>query len=258
MDKKIKYKLIISYDGTNYNGWQAQDDVPTVTTTLQKKFKKIFNTNVILVGASRTDGGVHAIGQVAIARTNLEIDPRRLLYAWNNLLPEDIVIKSLEVATPEFHPMKKVKQKIYFYDFCLQRPTPFNYRYSWFYHWPVNIEKLQACLEVFVGKYDFRSFSTGQEMKSTIRKIDEISLEYIPEEEIYRIIIKGKSFLRYMIRRIVGACIEVASRKDLQVNDLVKALEQKTPEQLLPNAPARGLLLYKIIYDEEESNDDRK
>lgn len=258
MDKKICYKLIISYDGTNYNGWQAQDDVPTITTVLQKKFKKIFNKNVIIVGASRTDAGVHAMGQVAIARTDFQIDSQKLLNAWNNLLPEDIVIKFLEVARPEFHPMIKVKQKIYFYDFCLKRPEPFNYRYSWFYHWPVDIEKLKECLNIFIGTHDFRSFSTGYEMKSTIRKIDDISLEYIPEREIYRIIIKGKSFLRYMIRRIVGACIEVASRKDLQVSDLIESLEQKTPMQLLPNAPAKGLLLYKIIYEEEGSNDNSK
>ncbi len=249
MNTKTIYKLTIAYDGTNYNGWQAQDDVPTITNTLQNRFKKIFNQDVTIVGSSRTDAGVHANGQMAIARTNLEIEPKKLIFAWNNLLPKDILIKSLEVANPEFHPMINVRQKIYFYDFCLKRPDPFNYRYVWFFHDPINIEKLKECLKIFVGIHDFRSFCTGPEIKDTVRKIDDISLEYIPEKEIYRIIIKGKSFLRYMIRRIVGACIEVASKENLQINDLTKALEQKTPVQLLPNAPAQGLLLDTISYE---------
>jgi tRNA pseudouridine38-40 synthase len=114
--------------------------------------------------------------------------------------------------------------------------------------------KLQECLNVFIGTHDFRSFCTGttEELKSgTIRKIDEIAIEYSEQLGAHRIVVKGQKFLHHMIRRIVGACIEVASRDDLNINVLHAALAVKNPSQILPNAPAKGLLLYNIQYQEE-------
>ena len=107
----IFYKLIVSYDGTNYQGWQEQTEFTAVANVLKETFARIFNHKLSIVGASRTDAGVHAIGQVARIITDLIIEPDRLLHAWNNSLPEDILITAIEVCDDTFHPFQNVKQK---------------------------------------------------------------------------------------------------------------------------------------------------
>lgn len=241
------YKLKISYDGTDYHGWQSQNDVPTITNTLLKNFKNVFNHEITILGASRTDAGVHALNQIAVAKTNLEIEPEKLLIAWNNKLPEDIYIKDIAKIDDKFHPMKNVIEKTYHYNFSLINNRPFEQRYCWHYQWPVNIEKLESCLKIFEGTHDFRSFSTGYEMDSTIRTICKINLFKI-KDGFYTIEVKGQSFLHHMIRRVVGACLEVSAKPKLDTNYLVAILEEKDPEQTLPNAPAKGLILIDIVY----------
>ena len=126
---------------------------------------------------------------------------------------------------------------------------PWHAPYGWYYHRPVDLKKLHDCLQVFVGTHDFRSFSTGDDRgNDTVRTIMSAQVEAISEDSGYRIIIKGPRFLHHMIRRIVGACLHVASRDTLNVCDLEKALAQRSPLQELPNAPAHGLLLYQIVY----------
>lgn len=244
----IKYKIIIAYDGTNYLGWQMQAEGKTVTGVLQDTFKRVFGKEIHIAGASRTDGGVHALGQVAVFTTDLDISAYNLRTAWQNILPESILIKDIEPVSLEWNPRHHVKQKTYVYHFFQERPLPFTARYGWYYRYPVDIEKLRVCLAVFVGTHDFRSFCTGDDMESTVRTIDEVSVEFIKEFNAYRITIKGPGFLRYMIRRIVGACLEVASRATMSLNDLNIALEQKNPLQLFPTAPVQGLCLLKIEY----------
>lgn len=245
------YKLIIAYDGTNYQGWQEQKDVPTVTNTLLKSFKDIFHCPITIIGASRTDAGVHSLGQTALARTTLDLDDQTLKNVWNKRLPADIVITYLEKVDKNFHPMINVKEKTYHYNFCLERPLPFNQRYGLYFYWNIDIEKLKKCLAIFVGTHDFRTFSSGHDMKSTVRTINEINLIYIKDTDSYRIEVKGRSFLKYMIRRIVGACLEVASRKNLDVGYLKEVLDEKDANQTLLNADPKGLTLYKIDYEEK-------
>jgi len=244
------YKLIISYDGTNYQGWQQQPVVPTVSNIMIKAFNNAFHYDLTLLGASRTDAGVHSLGQTALVKTELNLEPNILKNSWNKILPSDIVITHLQKVDETFHPMVKVKEKTYYYDFFVERPLPFNQRYGLFFYWKLDIEKLKKCLNLFVGTHDFRSFCSGDEMKTTVRTINEINLQYMENLNIYRITFKGKSFLKYMIRRIVGACLEVASRKNISVDYLVEVLNEKDPNQTLLNAPPKGLTLYKIDYEE--------
>lgn len=245
----IKYKIIIAYDGTDYLGWQMQAEGKTVTGVLQETFKRVFGKEIHIAGASRTDGGVHALGQVAVFTTDLDIDSQELRTAWQNILPESILIKEIEIVPLEWNPRHHVKQKTYTYHFFQERPLPFAARYGWYYRYPVDIEKLKECMNVFVGTHDFRSFCTGDDMDSTVRTIDEVSVEFVKGFNAYRISIKGPGFLRYMIRRIVGACLEVASRDTMSPDVLKKALEQKNPLQLFPTAPAQGLCLLEIEYE---------
>jgi len=253
-----KYKIIVAYDGTDYSGWQVQEDQTTVAGVLQDTFKSVFGKDIIIAAASRTDAGVHALGQTAVFTTDLVIDPLKLREAWQNILPESILIRSIAEVATDWNPRHNVQQKTYYYHFFQERPLPFSARYGYYYRYPVDTDKLKECLNVFVGTHDFRSFCTGDDYENTVRTIDAVDIEYIHRFKAYRVSIKGPGFLRYMIRRIVGACLEVASRDTLKIDDLKIALEQKNPLQLLPTAPAKGLMLYKIIYysDKGESSEE--
>jgi len=243
-----KYKIVVAYDGTDYCGWQKQKSVPTVAQRLEDTFRTVFEKSISIVGVSRTDAGVHALGQVASFRSDFAIPQEKMFSAWNNMLPPDIVIRDLQKIPQDESIHQYVEQKTYYYHFFTKRPLPFVQRYGWYYRYPIDIKKLQKALNVFVGTHDFRSFCTGDEHEDTVRTIDTISLEYFARFNAYRIMVKGPRFLRYMIRRIVGAAIEVASRDNLPINYLQEVLDEKDPEQTLPNAPAKGLLLYKIRY----------
>jgi tRNA pseudouridine38-40 synthase len=245
------YKMIVAYKGTAYYGWQRQPDVVTVVSMLEQCFLSVFKQKISISGASRTDAGVHALGQVASFALDTQIAPESLLFAWNNALPADIVIKALSYVPDSFNPRHNVVQKTYHYLVFLEQPMPLFEHCGWYYSRDVDIDLLYQALQVFVGTHDFRSFCTGYDMESTIRRIDSIDLEFDAYLQGYKIIIKGPGFLRYMIRRIVGACLAVASKKQFVVQDLIQALEDKNPAQILPNSPAKGLLLYEIKYQNE-------
>jgi tRNA pseudouridine38-40 synthase len=243
------FKIIVAYDGTDFNGWQIQPNEPSITQTLQDSFAKRFDHKIKIVGASRTDAGVHAIGQVATFRTDLVMDPQKMISAWNDILPPTVVIRDIDQVADDFHPIYGVAQKTYWYHFFLDRPLPFVERYGWFFRYPLDMKKLEQSLQLFVGTYDFRSFCTGTDMgENTVRTIESIELVYKKEFGAWRIVVKGPGFMRHMIRRIVGACMQVASKDDVGIDYLNQVLAQKDPRQTLVNAPAKGLCLYKIIY----------
>lgn len=245
-----KYKIIVSYDGTDYFGWQRQPEgVPTVCGQIEKTFKAVFKKEIAISGASRTDCGVHALGQTATFNLDFDIPQEKLLSALNSNLPGDILIRKLELVSQDFNVHKNVDTKIYYYHFFTKMPLPFVQRYGYYYRFPIDLDKLKEALTVFAGTHDFRSFCSGDEHEDTVRQVNNIYLDHIPKYNAYRIVVEGPRFLRYMIRRIVGACIEAASRDDMEIQYLKNALLEKNPAQpFLPNAPAKGLLLYKIKY----------
>lgn len=243
-----RYKLILQYDGTAYHGWQMQDGLPTIAGTLAHSFEKIFQMPVILLATSRTDAGVHALGQVVSADTELELEPTTMQRVWNHALPPDISIVSISRVNRSFN-LFDVEQKTYWYHFFLERPSPFLARYGWYYAKEISVEKLRETFSVFIGTRDFRSFSTGDDREDTVRTIHSIELEYIEQFAMYRVIVKGPKFLHHMIRRIVGACLDVASRKKLSVHFLQQVLEQRKSSSQLTNAPAQGLVLFEVIFN---------
>ena len=226
-----RYKIIVAYDGTDYYGWQFQPNKPTIVGDLQKSFERAFHQNIDIVGASRTDAGVHALGQVASFSTDFVLDGSVLYDVWQRQLPSALNIRSLEMIDDTFHPQRNVIQKTYYYHFFLQRPLPCNARYGWYYQHAINIDKLIDCLNIFIGTHDFRSFCTGYERENTVRTIDTITVDYVPLFKVYRIAIRGPGFLRYMIRRIVGASLLIAST-DRFVDELKKALKQKADREI--------------------------
>ncbi len=244
-----RYKIIVAYDGTFYYGWQMQTKLPTIAGTLQKSFQAIFHAPISLLGASRTDAGVHALGQVATFCADMQVTPASMLKAWSNSLPPDIVIRSLDLVSPDFNPHRDVLYKTYWYHFFVSRPHAFTQRYGLFFRLPLDLDKLQECLQIFVGTHDFRSFCTGDEMEDdTIRTVDSITLSYQEQYDAYRIEVRGPRFLRHMIRRMVGAALDVAARKMVSSDYLRQVLEEKNPRQNLINAAPQGLLLHEIIY----------
>ncbi len=243
------YKLIIAYDGSDYSGWQAQNHKPSIAAALNHAFKIVFKHEMKVLGASRTDAGVHALGQVARIQTDLAISADKLKWAWNNALPTDIIIRSLEIAGDSFNPFCNVEQKIYHYHFFTERPLPFTQRYGYFYPYKLNFDILKQALSFFVGTHDFASFRSSEDTReNTIRTIDSITLEYLSRYKAYRITVKGQKFLRHMIRRIVGASLFLATKNSDPLTLLRKTMDACNPAHTLPNAPAQGLMLYKIIY----------
>jgi tRNA pseudouridine38-40 synthase len=246
------YKITLAYDGTLYSGWQQQPNLPSVFETLNRTFQDTFKTDVHLLGASRTDAGVHALGQVVRCIMPLEIPAQRLMVALNNNLPGDIHVRAVELISESFHPWYNVASKTYYYHFFTERPLPFIARYGWHYQKPLDFTKLEAALAQFVGTHDFRSFCCAQEKRDdTVRTINAISLHYLRRFNMYRIRVTGQKFLQHMIRRIVGASMQIASDPKMSVYSLQKVLAEKNPNQRLMNAPAQGLLLRSIIYTKD-------
>jgi tRNA pseudouridine38-40 synthase len=246
----IRYKVLIAYDGTDFAGWQVQPDHPSIAQTMQDSFARVFDKKISLVGASRTDAGVHALGQVAKFETNLGVDPQILQWAWNNALPPSIVIRTLELVPPQFHPFYNILDKTYFYHFFLERPLPFIQRYGWYYWYKVDLQKLQEVLQLFIGTHNFRAFSTGEPIGGDpLCTVDAITLEQFKRFGVFRISMHGQRFLRHMVRRLVGAALSAATEKnDVSLSDVLEVMMAQNPNHTLPSAPAHGLLLHTIRY----------
>lgn len=247
-----KYKIIIAYDGTDFHGWQIQPKAITVTSCLEKTFKRVFKKEISIFGASRTDSGVHALGQVAQFTTDVDIDLEILREAWNESLPISILIRSIEKVPGSFHPCHNVKQKVYLYHLFLKRPLPHLARYGWFYRFVhlVDWTKFEQGLSLYVGTHDFASFCKNDDEKDTMRTIDSIKTRRILGGSVLQIEVRGKSFLRFQIRRMIGYALDVARRKDFSVDYLQNVLESRNPQQTLVKAGGEGLCLRKIIYDD--------
>jgi tRNA pseudouridine38-40 synthase len=249
------YTIIVAYDGTDFHGWQIQPEAITITSALQAAWSSLFCTQDVLpiLGASRTDAGVHALGQVARFHAELpaEMGLEKLRHAWNARLPRSIHIRSITPSTDRFHPCGNVLQKTYNYVLFLKRPLPFVARYGWQYRFinQVDFPTFEKTLTLYQGTHDFASFCKVEDNdKSTIRTIDSISCTNMKRWGAVMVTIKGPSFVRFQIRRMVGYALD-ASRKPLYAVDHIKDLLQNpNPEQTLVKADGQGLCLRKIVY----------
>jgi tRNA pseudouridine38-40 synthase len=243
------YKAIVSYDGSAYSGWQIQEGLCSIQGTLQKAFERTFSHPVQLYAASRTDAGVHALGQVVLCKTSLTILPDHLRFGWNNALPDDIVIREITTAAVDFNPRTGVAQKTYHYYVHTALPLPFVGKYGWFCSRKIDFDVLKQALLLFTGTHDFRAFCTGDKYQAgTVRTIDTFSFTIIETLRVVQIVCVGERFMRHMIRRLVGAALFVATQKKVTLDDVQRVLAEKNPAHSLPTAPACGLLLYQIAY----------
>lgn len=239
-------KLTLEYVGTNYYGWQILPDRPTIQGELKGALEKILRHEVKIVGAGRTDAGVHALGQVANFKTDRDVEVWKIQRALNSLLPPDIKVVKAEEAPLNFDSRRNAKGKIYRYRiFTREVPSPFEYKRSWFLPLKLKVSEMEKASEFLIGVHDFSAFCKKEKKKEVnpVREINEIRFE--EKENLIEIVFYGNSFLRYMVRIMVATLVEVGKGK-LSPSDVKSLLEKKERVPLL--APPDGLYLEKVFY----------
>lgn len=234
--------LVVAYDGTDYHGWQFQPGVPTIEGELNKALRELLSEEISVIGASRTDSGVHALCNAAVFDTDTRIPAEKLSYALNQRLPEDIKIqRSMEVAN-NFHPRHCSSRKTYEYRILnCEFPLPTKRRYSHFTYVHLDVERMQKAADYLVGEHDFKSFcAVGGVTETTIRTIYTLSVEKQENEIIIRVC--GNGFLYNMVRIIAGTLMEVG-RGNYVPEKVKDILASKDRAAAGPTAPACGLTL---------------
>jgi tRNA pseudouridine38-40 synthase len=253
-----RVKLLISFDGTDYSGWQRQDVAKSVQGTIEKALTKFFAKPVTLIGASRTDSGVHAFGQVA--HFDAPRDPTKgdLRFALNGMLPNDIVIRQAWLAPNNFHAIADALKKTYRYKILNRRvPSALRNRYTWWVRQPLDVDLLNEASQYLIGEHDFKAFqTTGTVVKTTIRNIHKAVWEKKPNE-IVQFTIQGDGFLKQMVRNIVGTLIDL--NQDQGKPEQIKAiLETLDRGKAGATAPPQGLYLSRVFYPPTLDNECRK
>ena len=241
----VTYKLKLSYDGTNYHGWQRQPDRRTVQGALEDAIFKITRRRVAVSGAGRTDAGVHALEQIAGFRLRPSMGIRKFFRALNSVLPPDIRITSLAKAPAGFHPRKSARSKVYEYR-ILNAPRVDPFRLRFVLHWPrrLDLRAMKQAAVLFEREADFSAFASNRELQP-VRTVVRSRLRRKGDEIVYTV--KADGFLRYMVRTMVGTLLEVGRGKIPPEKVEVLFLEKRrTPHS--PTAPAKGLCLVKVFY----------
>ena len=243
------YKMIVQYDGTKYKGWQR---LKTTDMTIQQKIEtvlsRLFDENVEIHGSGRTDAGVHALNQVAHFKTENFIDPKALKSDLNRYLPEDIVIKSVDPCDGDFHARFNALEKTYVYRLWLaDYPPVFERNQVWdLEDKHIDLAQMQAASNLFIGKHDFKGFSTDKTKKSTTRTI--YSIAFVQEADHLKIIFKGDGFLYNMVRILVGTMVEIGLGTRT-IDSITEVFHTQKREKAGETAPAKGLYLESVRYE---------
>ena len=246
-----RIKLTVSYDGTGYSGWQQQENAVTVCGVLTDRLRELLKEEVILIGASRTDAGVHALGNVAVFDTETAIPPEIIAYAVNSRLPEDIRVVKSEAVPDTFHPRFDAHSKCYEYLVSVgEIEDPLSRLYSHHIRTMPDVEKMNAAAGYLVGEHDFSSFcAANAQVSSKVRTI--YSLTVLKTENGIKIRVIGNGFLYNMVRIIAGTLLKAGEGK-LEPASIPEILAAEKREKAGPTAPAKGLRLCWIRYEEEE------
>ncbi len=250
------FKLTIAYDGTEFHGWQMQGDKPTVQGEIVSVLRRLTQENVQLNGAGRTDAGVHALGQVASFRTQSPLSAMEFQRALNALLPPEIRIMAAEEMGPDFNARWSARGKVYRYRLYRGRVVPpALWRYVLHYPFPLDEDAMRDAAARFVGVHDFTSFaaSTGSEdddkERNMEREIFSTEVKRTEDGEELWYAVHGRSFLRYMVRKMVGTLLEVGRGK-LTPADVDRLYEMKDRSKSGPTAPPQGLCMIRVDHEE--------
>lgn len=255
--------LRVAYDGTNYHGWQVQPNAKTIEGELNRVLTQLTGEEIQVTGASRTDAGVHALGNVAVFDTVSKIPAEKFSYALNQRLPEDIVIQSSLQVADDFHPRHCDCRKTYEYDILNRTfPLPAYRNTAYFLYGDLDLDAMRKACQAFLGEHDFASFcAAGAQVQTTVRTI--YSLEVLEQplavtgrgvssqrspERLLTIRVRGNGFLYNMVRIIAGTLVEVGRGhiRPEEVEGIIAACDRAKAG---PTAPARGLRLVEIKYD---------
>ena len=243
-----RVKLIVAYDGTNYHGWQVQDNGITIEEVLNRTISELVQEDIKVIGASRTDAGVHACGNVAVFDTESRIPGDKFSFALNQRLPDDIRIQESCEVDADFHPRYADTVKTYEYNILNRRfELPSKRLYAAFCYYPMDIERMNQAAAYLVGEHDFKSFcSVGAQVQTTVRTIYAVNVT--KEDDMVHIRITGNGFLYNMVRIIAGTLMQVGT--GLMEPEQVKGiLEARDRSKAGPTAVAKGLTLVEIRYE---------
>lgn len=246
-----RVKLIVAYDGTKYSGWQLQQNAVTIEQKLNEALSELFGQEIKVTGASRTDAGVHSLGNVCVFDVDTRMPAEKISFALNQRLPEDIVVQdSCEVAS-DFHPRAGKSKKTYEYR-VLNRTfrMPTRRLDTYFYHYPLDIEKMQQAAAYMEGEHDFKSFcSVHTQVETTVRTI--YSCTVSKDGDVVAIRVTGNGFLYNMVRIIAGTLLEVGKGaiEPEQIKEILLACDRSAAGA---TAPAHGLTMIGIEYEKQK------
>ena len=242
--------LVVAYDGTHYSGWQTQPNGTTIQGVLNDTLSELLGEKIETIGASRTDAGVHALGNVAVFDTESRIPGEKFSYALNQRLPEDIRIQLSEEVEPDFHPRYCDSEKTYEYRILNRKfPVPTERLYSYFYHYKLDVDKMKEATSYLIGRHDFASFcGSGAQVKTTIRTIT--SMDVWRDGDMVTIRVSGTGFLYNMVRIMTGTLTDAAAGR-LNEADIRREFESGERSCLGVTAPPHGLYLKCVEYAEE-------
>ena len=243
-----RVKLVVAYDGTNYHGWQVQDNGITIEEVLNRTISELVQEDIKVIGASRTDAGVHACGNVAVFDTESRIPGDKFSFALNQRLPEDIRIQESCEVDAYFHPRYADTVKTYEYNILNRRfELPTKRLYAAFCYYPMDIERMNQAAAYLVGEHDFKSFcSAGAQVQTTVRTIYAVNVT--KADDMVHIRITGNGFLYNMVRIIAGTLMQVGTGL-MEPEQVKEILEARDRSKAGPTAVAKGLTLVEIRYE---------
>lgn len=241
-----RIKMTVAYDGTNYCGWQIQPNGITIEQVLNDALTELLGEKIVVSGASRTDSGVHSKGNICVFDTNTRMPGEKISYAINQRLPEDIVVVGSEEVADDWHPRYVNSRKTYEYRILNRRfPDPTRRLDTYFFHYELDVEKMQKAARFLEGQHDFKSFcSVGSQVKTTTRTI--YSCSVTKDEDIVKIRVTGNGFLYNMVRIIAGTLIQVGNG-NIAPDKIPEILEACDRNMAGPTAPANGLTMISWI-----------
>jgi tRNA pseudouridine38-40 synthase len=245
-----RLRLIVEYDGSEFQGWQRQKQGRSVQGVLEQALLQVTGEARALVAAGRTDAGVHATGQTAHCDCDTRLSPLELRRALNATLPADVSVAALERAAPGFHARSDACAKRYVYTILNRAaPSPTRRRFSWHLRGALDRERMAAAAAPLLGEHDFAAYRGARggapADESTLRRVDRLELVWCPDE--LRIVAEGPSFLRYMVRNLVGTLVEVGQGRRAPESP-ARVLEGRERALAGPTAPPHGLCLERVWY----------
>lgn len=250
---KKRVMLIVAYDGTNYCGWQIQPNGNTIEGELNRALSELLGEKIIVSGASRTDAGVHSCGNVAVFDTIARMPAEKISYALNQRLPEDIVVQCSKKVPLDFHPRHVKSKKTYEYRILNREFRDPNRRLdTYFYYRHLDVHAMREAAGYLVGEHDFKSFcSIHAQVETTVRRIYALTVD--KKKDIITIRITGNGFLYNMVRIIAGTLIRVGTG-EYKPEQIPEILAAKDREMAGPTAPAHGLTMIGIEYEDLEKS----